>query len=119
MKAARVQLTVLRIQRLDQECGERERERAADAAAFGSGVIWRVECSLCGRGAHCSRSAKEGAEDSCTPGSGKQRKELLVGSGSRGMRKAEGLAPASWRVAQKARELLKSELSLNLSSKRK
>lgn len=49
-------------------------------------------------------------------GSRNQGKEPLVGSGSRGMRKAEGLAPTSWRVAQKLMNFLNQTLNLNLIS---
>lgn len=49
--------------------------------------------------------------------SGRQRKEPLVGSGSRGMRKAEGLAPTSWRVAQRLMNILNRTLNLILISR--
>lgn len=42
--------------------------------------------------------------------------ELLVGSGSRGMRKAKGLAPTSWRVALRLVNFLNRTLHLNLIS---
>lgn len=63
------------------------------------------------------KECQEGSRRQLQAGSGRQRKEPLVGSGSRGMRKAEGLAPTSWRVAQRLMNILNRTLNLKLISR--
>lgn len=84
--------------------------------AFSSsgGIFW-VECSLCGQSS-LQKECQGRSRRQLQAESGKQRKEPLVGSGSRGMRKAEGLAPTSWRVAHRLMNVLNRTLNLNLIS---